>query len=489
MYKKVFILLLLLPILGLAQVNTTVNLYTFGGLNNDAAEDIAATANSGYIVVGSTSSNSFGNTDVYLLKVDSLCNHEWSKAIGGSNNDWGYSVQQTHDKGYIIASNSNSFGNGGYDIVLMKRDSIGNYQWRKTYGGPDWDFVYSVTQTYDSGYVFCGETYNNTTGMSDVYIVKTNSLGDTLWTKTLGGTMADQGNAVIETSDSSIVVSGNIGTLNDSTDIYVIKLSSTGVILWDSTYSHPGYETANNIIETNDKNYVLTGASTSLNTNNDKDFYLQKIDPNGIQIWTQFFSGTGDEEAFDLHEDINGDLTIVGFTEAFGGGMKDGIVFVINSAGNWTGLGPTYGNSFNEVFLSSAVGKNGNLCAAGYTNSYGNGLNDVLIARFDSITLGGNSLLTNYFDTIPLSVKEAQNKIYVNLYPNPTKNVLNLSSSYNKEFLVKILDITGKEVKRINAYSNQVSFSTINLNNGIYLCEIYSRTHELLYSNKFIIAK
>ena len=186
-----FIAVFLISVSCFTQVDTIAHLYTFGGHNNDNAEEIEATSDGGYIVVGSTSSNSSGNTDVYLLKVDSLCNYQWSYALGGTNNDWGYSVKQTFDNGFIIAATSNSYGNGGYDAVLMKRDSLGNYVWQKTYGGQDWDFAYSVVQTYDSGYVFCGETYNNTNGYSDVYIEKTNPVGDTLWTQIIGGTLID----------------------------------------------------------------------------------------------------------------------------------------------------------------------------------------------------------------------------------------------------------------------------------------------------------
>lgn len=232
-----------------AQTDTIVRLRAFGGLDNDVAEEIQPTVDGGYIVIGATSSNSWGNTDGYLLKVDSNCNYEWSKALGGSNNDWGYSIKPTYDNGYIVAISTNSFGNGGYDACLMKRDSLGNYEWKKIYGGNDWDFVYSVEQTYDSGYVFCGETYNNTNGYSDVYVVKTNSLGDTLWTRTVGGSLIDKGISVIETSDSNIVVGGIRNTIADSTQMYVLKFNSLGNLLWDSIYGGSKYENINQIIE------------------------------------------------------------------------------------------------------------------------------------------------------------------------------------------------------------------------------------------------
>src|SRR5690606_25017774 len=206
------------------------------------------TYDGGYIIVGSTASSGDGNTDIYLLKVDSMCNYQWSKALGGTNNDWGYSVKQTYDKGYIIAASSNSYGNT-YQACLFKRDSLGEYEWMKTYGGADWDLVYDVVQTYDSGFVFSGETYNNTAGFSDVYIVRTNSAGDTIWTRTIGGTLIDKGNAIIETADSSIVVAGIRNTITDSTQANIIKLDKNGVLLWDSIYGGTKYEWIYDVVE------------------------------------------------------------------------------------------------------------------------------------------------------------------------------------------------------------------------------------------------
>jgi len=217
MSKNLFLILILLPSLAWSQKDTVARIHTFGSIANDVAEDVAITHDGGIILIGSTASSGDGNTDIYILKTDSMCNREWSYAIGGNNNDWGYAIKQTFDKGFIIAASSNSYGNGGYDAMLLKRDSVGNYQWQKTYGNNDWDFAYDVVQTFDSGYVFCGETYNNTAGFSDVYVVKTNSIGDTLWTKTIGGSLADKGNSLMQTADSNIVVAGLRNTQSDST--------------------------------------------------------------------------------------------------------------------------------------------------------------------------------------------------------------------------------------------------------------------------------
>ena len=477
-------LFFIFPLIGLTQTDTIARMYVFGGVNNDSAEEIEATADGGYIVIGSTSSNSSGNTDAYLLKVDSLCNYEWSKALGGANNDWGYSIKQTFDKGFIIASSSNSYGIGGYDAVLMKRDSLGNFVWRKGYGGVDWDFAYSIVQTYDSGYVFCGETYNNSNGFSDVFIVKTNPLGDTLWTRTFGGALIDKGNSVIETSDSNIVVAGVKNTLADSTEIYVLKLDPNGTLLWDSVYGNPLYENANAIIETSNGDYVITGATSSFSPTGDNDFYLIRTDKDGTVIWANSFGNPGvpeDDEAFDVYEELNGDLINVGSTSAAGGGMEDATLFYINSFGNWAGLGPTFGSLNNEGLKSFTVGNDGDYCMAGYTTSFGNGIEDVLIIKLDTVYNGQDTSTSVFTDLIPLAILEASNVFDFRVYPNPAKDFVSveLNSWELNSYQFILTDINGRIVRstRINGIRNKIKLE--NIQKGIYIYSLMNESFQI----------
>ncbi|MBL4594323.1 MAG: T9SS type A sorting domain-containing protein, partial [Flavobacteriales bacterium] len=481
MHKLLYILFFVFPLVGVSQTDTIAHLYTFGGNNNDNAEEIEATTDGGYIVIGATSSNSWGNTDAYLLKIDSMCNYEWSQAIGGANNDWGYSIKQTFDKGFIIAASSNSFGNGGYNAVLMKRDSLGNYEWRKTYGGQDWDFAYSVVQTYDSGYVFCGETYNNSNGFSDVYIVKTNPLGDTLWTRTFGGVLVDKGNCVIETSDSNIVVAGIRNTVSDSTQAYVIKLTRNGTLIWDSIYGDTLYENINAIIETTNGDYVVVGSSTSNSTVNNKQFYIFRTNKDGIPIWTFLGNSVKDEEVFDLFEETNGDLMNVGYTEDAGGGMKDAALFKITSIGFWGGLGPTYGNVDNEILKSITVGVNGDYCMAGYTTSFGNGIEDVLVIRLDTVYNGQDTNTTNYIDIIPLTVNELDEKSKINIYPNPTKSfvIIEIDNIDANNYQFVLTDIEGRVVRRRKFTGSNTKINLENVQKGIYIYLILEKSRQI----------
>ena len=487
MRRFLYILVIVCPLFGLSQTDTTAYLYSFGGTNNDNAEEIEATSDGGYIVIGSTSSNSSGNTDAYLLKVDSLCNFQWSFALGGTNNDWGYSVKETFDKGFIIAASSNSSGSGGYNAVLMKRDSLGGYVWQKSYGGQDWDFANSVVQTYDSGYVFCGETYNNTNGYSDVYVVKTNSLGDTLWTQTIGGAMVDKGNSIIETSDSSIVVAGLTNTVADSTQAYVIKLNKNGVLLWDSIYGNSKYEYANQIIELNNGNYVFSGATNSLSTFGDQDYLVKGISSTGTLLWeftiTNGTAASDNEDAFSLTQLPTGNILVGGYSQT-GGSNKNVAFFELTSSG-WGGPVSSVIHSINDDFVKSiAIGNNGNIVGAGSTFSFGSGMEDVLLVRLDSI-YGNQDVLSNpYMDSVVISVHEENVPQRIEVYPNPVKDLFEIIMEIDSPIQsVNIYDVSGRMV-----FSKRGSLDLINishLQSGIYYLEVSFEAKES-YKTKII---
>jgi len=153
--KKVALLLLTTILQGQPDIFWT---RTFGGSNSDYGRSVQQVSNGGYILTGSTTS--FGNDsyDVWLIKTDAQGNEEWNQTLGGSDDDYGSSIQQTADGGYIITGWTNSFGNGGSDVWLIKSDSQGYEEWNQTWGGSDTDIGYSVQQTTDGGYIITGWT-------------------------------------------------------------------------------------------------------------------------------------------------------------------------------------------------------------------------------------------------------------------------------------------------------------------------------------------
>jgi hypothetical protein len=151
---------------------------TYGGRGSEVATSVRQTADGGYIVAGYTTSFGAGEGDIFLIKTDANGNIIWAKTYGGANDDMAYSVQQTSDGGYIVVGQTNSFGTGKMDIFLIKTDAKGNVQWAKTYGGTDDDWAYSVQQTSDGGYILASTTISFGAGGADIFLIKTNARGN-----------------------------------------------------------------------------------------------------------------------------------------------------------------------------------------------------------------------------------------------------------------------------------------------------------------------
>ena len=152
---------------------------TFGGTATEEGFSLAQTSDGGYIIAGRTESIGAGGSDVYLLKTNSRGFLEWEKTYGGGGNDVGRSVVQTLDGGYLIGGYTNSLGAGGDDMYLIKTDASGNLEWEKAYGGNSRELGFSVVQAPDMGFVIVGQTASFGAGGIDVYMVKTNGVGNT----------------------------------------------------------------------------------------------------------------------------------------------------------------------------------------------------------------------------------------------------------------------------------------------------------------------
>ena len=217
----------------------------FGDDQYQEGESIQQTTDGGYIIVGASSSYE-RYYDVWLIKADRNGNKLWDQKYGGHRKDWGYSVRETSEGGYIIAATTSSFGAGNTDAWIIKTNSSGSELWNQTYGSKNDDYVYCIQETNDKGYVIAGKT-GKKDEKPDIWIVKTDENGIVQWERTYGGDEADIGKTVLQTTDGGYIIVGGTGSFGSGVvDLWLIKTNTEGQTI-DSTNGGNDHPNVNNV--------------------------------------------------------------------------------------------------------------------------------------------------------------------------------------------------------------------------------------------------
>jgi len=254
---------------------------TFGGPKDDRGYFVQETSDGGFIITGYTNSYGAGSKDVWLIKTDKDGNKLWSKTFGGIDSDWGYSIQETTDGGFIITGNTFSYGAGSSDVWLIRTDKDGNKLWDRTFGGTDSDWGYSVQETKDGGFIITGGTNSYSAGSCDVWLIRTDKDGNKLWDKSFGGADSDWGYSVQETADGGFIIVGVTCSFGAGTDdVWLIKTDKDGNKLWDKTFGGADSDWGYSIMETPDGGFIITGDTCSYGAGID-DVWLIRTDKDG----------------------------------------------------------------------------------------------------------------------------------------------------------------------------------------------------------------
>jgi predicted secreted protein len=352
--------------IGFAQAPDTLWTRTYGGEDFDAGYSVQQTFDGGYVIAGYTHSFGSGDADVYIIKTDTNGDTLWTRVYGDTLSDRGYSIQQTSDSGYVIAGETESFGAGGDDVWLIKTDSLGDTLWTRTYGGTNDDAGNSVLQTADKGYIIAGYTSSFGVGESDVWLIKTDSLGDTLWTRTYGGVRDDKGKEIQLTSDGGYAIVGGTRTFTwGNYDLYLILTDSLGDTLWTRHYGSVYDDYGYSLHQTFDSVFIVCGYARSFGSEAD-DMYLLKTTSYGGTFFQKTYGGPFPDRGYSVRQTSDSCYIVVGFTHA--SGEMDGDVYLvkIDPSGHvlWS---QEYGGAYDDEGWSVKQTSDGGYVVTGVT--------------------------------------------------------------------------------------------------------------------------
>ena len=334
------------------------------------AYSVEQTPDDGYIVAGYTTLASAIDEDVYLVKTNASGVTLWSRTYQNPNDgNFCESIQLTPDGGYILGGYRLEYSRDQYDVYLLKTNASGDTLWSRTYGSPTGnETAYSLEVTSDSGYVIAGTTRSVGPGtQADVWLIKTKANGDTLWTRTYGGPYDDFGYSVKQTSDGGYIVTGVTDYWGPDPQVYLIKTNASGNALWTRTYGPAGTYPRDigwDVLQTSDGGYVVAGETAG-----GRDIYLVKTNASGNALWTRTYSVVGGnyvEQGLSVQQTRDGSYLVGGQC-----GPGDLYVMKTNAAGDtlrtWTFNGG--GSGGEEEGNCIRLTRDGGCIVAGWSGS------------------------------------------------------------------------------------------------------------------------
>jgi hypothetical protein len=339
-----------------------------GGTGYDTGQAVAQTSDGGYIVIGYTDSFIADAPRIYIIRLDSDGDTLWTDTYGSSDVQ-GFGISAATDGNFIIAGFSQAAGGG--DVLCVKINDDGGVLWQNTYGGSASDIAFAVDATPDGGAIVTGWTVIDSLSGKDVYVIRIDGAGDTLWTRVYGGPGDDFGTAVCQVNDGGFLVTGWTDSYGaGSDDVYLLHLDVSGDTLWTRVYGDKNQDYGEGVIQAAHGNFILTGVTQDANeamsrifllevdTNGDtvwlqtydeglgfevaqasdggyilagshfnnfpnRNAYLLRTDANGIMIWEKSYGDAADDSWFDVMQTPDGGFLAVGETESFGAGSRD----------------------------------------------------------------------------------------------------------------------------------------------------------------------
>lgn len=339
------------------------------GSSECRAEAVKQTFDGGYVMAGVNS----GATNIFLVKTNSLGQLIWSKSYGGSGDERLNRMIQTRDSGFVMVGSTTSYGSGLQDVYLIKTNASGDVEWSKTYGGAGDDIGSYVGQTADGGYMVAGSTESYGNGQDDCYLIRTAANGQMLWAKTYGGIDDEQAYSACLAKDGGVMMVGQTTTnaVNGGFDAYFARTDSNGNLRWAMSLDYGGIgggEEAFDVVEAYDGGFVISMEPEHVGANTKGgEFSLLKLDDAGNFVWVNPVHGwDGWDFGFSMKQIADSGFVVAGARGLFTVQRTMAVLYKADKNGNVQWF-KSFGDSINKrEFFALDVTADGGVLAAGY---------------------------------------------------------------------------------------------------------------------------
>ena len=443
----------------------------YSGATYEFGQCLRPTTDGGFVISGYKWKFNMSDTDAYLIKTDADGDTVWTRTYGGFDDEGATSVRQTADGGYIMAGYTRSFGAGGTDVYLIKTDAGGELLWTGIFGGDSSDVASSVEQISDGGYIITGRTYIFGPGETDVYVIRTDSMGDSLWTRTFGGLAGeeDYGNAALQTFDGKFAVVAKKGAFGpDPSSIWLLKLDDNGDTLWTRTYGGTFYDIGASVQQSPDESYFILGSTYSFITAS-YDIYLIRTANNGDTVWTRTYGGFGEHIGSSGCQTADGGFVVAGYTSLTLQSDQNAYIIRTDVAGDslWA---MNFGGEELDMARSVTEAADGGYAVTGYTYSFGQGDADIFLLKLASDQTGIDD---RNIENLPSGFALYQN------YPNPFNATTTIRYFLPKSSHVRcdIYDLLGGRIVSLQsglmpAGDHSLNWDASKMPTGVYFARV-----------------
>lgn len=298
----------------------------------------------------------------------------FQKVYGGSSggNESIYNgIGQTNDWGYVLCGATQGYGSGSSDMFVTKTDTIGNIVWSEVWGGSAYDGANALAVNSSGDIIVAGQTQSYGTGSNDMFAIRVSADGNSSWKRTYGGSGSETAWGVKQTADGGYILGGTIGQ-----DAMLVKIFASGDTAWTKKYGTASLEGIYSLELSNTGGYLLTGYTGS--PPNYK-VYVLYVNSTGTIVWDKAIGGALPDYGYRTKQTSDGGFIVVGKTKSFGAANYDGYVVKLDASGN-TSWSKIYGGGLDESFYDVHETYNGYVFLGG-TGSFGKGGEDVYVIK------------------------------------------------------------------------------------------------------------